>query len=115
MRVSSDVGERMSSITALPREKVQQGTAYLPAALLALTAVTGVVDAVRVLGFGVFTANMTGNVVFLGFAAAGTEGFSIPRSLTSLVAFLAGAAIGGRLSVALDANPRRWLLTATAC
>ena len=39
----------------------------LPALLLALTLVTGLVDAVSYLALGrVFTANMTGNVVFLG-------------------------------------------------
>jgi hypothetical protein len=44
----------------------------LPPALLALTFSTGLVDAVSVLGLGqVFTANMTGNVVFLGFAPRG--------------------------------------------
>jgi uncharacterized membrane protein YoaK (UPF0700 family) len=38
-------------------------------ALLALTFTTGLVDAVSLLGLGrVFTANMTGNVVLLGFA-----------------------------------------------
>ncbi len=48
------------------------------------------------LGLGrVFTANMTGNVVVLGFAAAGAPGFSAPASLTSLVAFLAGALCAG--------------------
>jgi uncharacterized membrane protein YoaK (UPF0700 family) len=40
--------------------------------LLLLSLTTGLVDAASVLGLGkVFTANMTGNVVFLGFAAAG--------------------------------------------
>jgi len=40
------------------------------AALLALTAVTGLVDAVSYLRLGrVFVANMTGNVVFLGSSA----------------------------------------------
>lgn len=54
---------------------------------------------------------MTGNVVFLGFAVAGAPGLSIPRSLTSLIAFLFGAALGGRLGVALAATARRrWLL-----
>jgi uncharacterized membrane protein YoaK (UPF0700 family) len=39
--------------------------------LLVLTAVTGVVDAVSILALGrVFVANMTGNVVFAGFAVA---------------------------------------------
>ncbi len=100
-------------MTAAP--EVDQGADRLPAALLILTAVTGLVDAVSVLGFGVFTANMTGNVVFLGFAAAGARGFSIARSLTSLVAFLAGAVIGGGVSVAIDATRRRWLLTVAVC
>jgi hypothetical protein len=68
---------------------------------MALTVVTGLVDAVSVLRFGVFTANMTGNVFFLGFALARAQGFSIARSLTSLVAFLAVAAIGGRICVAM--------------
>ncbi len=46
----------------------------LPPALLVLTGVTGLVDAVSFLGLGhIFTANMTGNVVFLGFAAAGVS------------------------------------------
>jgi uncharacterized membrane protein YoaK (UPF0700 family) len=102
-------------MTASPHKADQQAAANVPAALLALTAVTGLVDAVSVLGFGVFTANMTGNVVFLGFAAAGAQGFSVARSITSLVAFLAGAAIGGRLGLALDATQRRWLLITAVC
>src|SRR3954467_7490758 len=40
----------------------------LPALLLVLTVATGVVDAVSILALGrVFIANMTGNVVFIGF------------------------------------------------
>ena len=39
----------------------------LPLILVVLTVTTGLVDAVSVLGLGrIFTANMTGNVVFLG-------------------------------------------------
>jgi uncharacterized membrane protein YoaK (UPF0700 family) len=70
----------------------------LPYTLLVMTAVTGLVDAVSFLSLGhVFTANMTGNVVFLAFATAGVSELSIPRSLTALFAFLIGAAIGGRI------------------
>jgi hypothetical protein len=44
----------------------------LPALLLVLTVATGVVDAVSILALGrVFIANMTGNIVFLGFAWQG--------------------------------------------
>jgi uncharacterized membrane protein YoaK (UPF0700 family) len=87
----------------------------LPAALLVLTFVTGLVDAVSFLGLDrIFTANMTGNVVFLAFAVAGTPGLSVARSLTSLLAFLAGAALGGRVGIALGPDRRQWLLVAAA-
>ena len=67
--------------------------------LAALTVVSGFVDAVSFLGLGhVFTANMTGNVVLIGFAAAGAPGFSMAASLSALGAFLAGAVAGGRLA-----------------
>jgi uncharacterized membrane protein YoaK (UPF0700 family) len=67
--------------------------------LAALTVVSGFVDAVSFLGLGhVFTANMTGNVVLLGFAAAGAPGFSMAASLCALAAFVVGAVAGGRLA-----------------
>ena len=57
----------------------------LPPLLVAMTVVTGLVDAFSYLVLGhVFVANMTGNVVFLGFAVAGEDGFSIPASLVAL-------------------------------
>jgi uncharacterized membrane protein YoaK (UPF0700 family) len=69
--------------------------------LLALTVVTGFVDAISILRLGhVFVANMTGNVVFLGFAVAGSSGFSISASLVALAAFLAGVAAWGQIPVA---------------
>ena len=70
----------------------------LPPLLLALTVVTGLVDAVSILQLGrVFVANMTGNVVFTGFAIAGAPGFSLSASLFALFGFLVGAMIGGTL------------------
>jgi len=85
----------------------------LPRVLVVLTVTTGLVDAVSVLGLGrVFTANMTGNVVFLGFAAAGMPGFSVARAVVSLVGFVVGALLGGRVGVAMaGVARRRWLLT----
>lgn len=81
--------------------------------LIVLTATTGLIDAVSVLGLArVFTANMTGNVVFLGFAIAGVPDFSVARSVVALAGFLIGALIGGRLGVAMaGVSRRRWLLT----
>ena len=79
-----------------------------PAILLAMTVVTGMVDAVSFLAMGhVFTANMTGNIVLLGFAFAGAPGLSIPRSSVALIAFLSGAVAGGRM--ASDGAGRRWV------
>jgi uncharacterized membrane protein YoaK (UPF0700 family) len=73
----------------------------LPVLLLVMTTATGLVDAVSVLGLGrVFVANMTGNVVFLGFAVAGVPGFSLAASLAALGGFLVGALAGGALASA---------------
>jgi uncharacterized membrane protein YoaK (UPF0700 family) len=70
----------------------------LPPLLVSMTLVTGLVDAFSYLVLGhVFVANMTGNVVFLGFALAGAPGFSIAASLVAMVAFAAGALLGGRI------------------
>ncbi len=74
-------------------------------ALLILTFTTGVVDAVSYLGLGhVFTANMTGNIVLLGFGIAGSGGLPVLSPIVSLAAFLLGASIGGRLATA---SPRK--------
>jgi uncharacterized membrane protein YoaK (UPF0700 family) len=64
-----------------------------------LTFTTGLVDAVSYLGLGhVFTANMTGNIVFLGFGIAGSGGLPVVAPLVSLGAFLVGAGGGGILA-----------------
>jgi uncharacterized membrane protein YoaK (UPF0700 family) len=83
----------LESLTSDPRH------GPLPLLLVMLTVVTGLVDAVSYLALGhVFVANMTGNVVFLGFAAVDAEDFSAPASLTAIAAFLFGALAGGRLA-----------------
>jgi Protein of unknown function (DUF1275) len=90
------------------------GHGRLPALLVGLTVVTGLVDAVSYLALGhVFVANMTGNVVFLGFALAGAPGLSAPASLAALGAFLLGAFAGGRMAVRYGEQRDRHLRTAT--
>jgi uncharacterized membrane protein YoaK (UPF0700 family) len=80
--------------------------------LLGLTTVTGVVDAVSFLDLGhIFTANMTGNIIFLGFAIGGGTGVSVARSLTALSAFACGGICGGRIN-SRDLTAARSLLTA---
>lgn len=88
--------------------------APLPWLLLLLSVTTGLVDAASVLGLGkVFTANMTGNVVFLGFAAAGTPGFRVAPYLVAILSFVTGALIAGRTGHAHGGRPlRRWLTVA---
>jgi uncharacterized membrane protein YoaK (UPF0700 family) len=80
----------------------------LTRALLVLTFTTGLVDAVSYLGLGrVFSANMTGNVVLLGFGIAGSGGLPVVAPLVSLAAFLAGAVAGGVLAKRLgDRHPQ---------
>jgi uncharacterized membrane protein YoaK (UPF0700 family) len=71
----------------------------LMAALALLTLLTGLVDAASVLGLGhVFTANMTGNVVFLGFSLAGAGRVATSDCVVALAAFVAGAVVAGRMA-----------------
>jgi uncharacterized membrane protein YoaK (UPF0700 family) len=80
--------------------------------LATLTVVSGIVDAVSYLGLGhVFTANMTGNVVLIGFALAGAPSFSVAASATALGAFVAGAIAGGRIGLRVP-QKRSLLVTA---
>src|SRR5438876_10396240 len=82
--------------TLVPRGEVKHGP--LPPLLVAMTLITGLVDAFSYLTLGhVFVANMTGNVVFLAFALAGASGFRILASLVALGAFVLGSFGGGRL------------------
>ena len=84
----------------------------LPPLLVAMTLVTGLVDAFSYLVLGhVFVANMTGNVVLLGFALAGAPGFSISASAAAIISFGLGALIGGRTSTQLNEHRGRILST----
>jgi uncharacterized membrane protein YoaK (UPF0700 family) len=83
----------------------------LPPVLLALTLTTGLIDAASYLGLGhVFTANMTGNVVLLGFGLANAGGLPVVAPLVSLGAFLLGAGIGGRLGIGIAHRHERVFL-----
>jgi len=62
----------------------------------------------------VFVANMTGNVVLLGFALAGAGGLSAPTSLASLGSFLVGATVGCRLAARRAAHPGQHLSVGAA-
>jgi len=82
-------------------------------ALLLLTFATGLVDAVSVLVLGhVFVANMTGNVIFLGFWFVPHSGVDMTAAVVAFVSFLAGTVLGGRLARHLDGQVRLWLTVA---
>jgi uncharacterized membrane protein YoaK (UPF0700 family) len=81
--------------------------------LLLLTFSTGIVDAISVLVLGhVFVANMTGNVIFLGFWFAPHTVVDMTAALVAFASFVAGAVLGGRLARHLDSDVRRWLTVA---
>ena len=87
----------------------------LPVLLVGLTVVTGLVDAFSYLRLGqVFVANMTGNVVFLGFALAGVGDISVVASLFAVLAFALGAAVGGRWAAGRVMHRGRLLAAATS-
>jgi uncharacterized membrane protein YoaK (UPF0700 family) len=96
----------MDSITN--SERVLYGSLYC------LTFVTGLVDAGSYVAMGhVFTANMTGNIIFLGFAFGGVPGLSIGRSVTVLGFGLAGGLFAGKLDSLLGKLRRNiWLMAA---
>src|SRR5256885_14455377 len=103
MRYAMGVLVGSASATAFDEAALRRGVVSvrhpLVRALLALTFTTGLVDAVSYLGLGrVFTANMTGNIVLLGFGVAGAGGLPVLAPLISLGAFVVGAAAGGALA-----------------
>src|SRR3954452_14876952 len=81
--------------------------------LLLLTFATGIVDAISVLVLGhVFVANMTGNVIFLGFLFVPHSGVDLTAAIVAFVSFLTGTVRGGRLARHLDDDVRHWLAVA---
>jgi uncharacterized membrane protein YoaK (UPF0700 family) len=96
MAVESPVSQRMTVV-----------------ALMLLTFATGLVDAISVLELGhVFVANMTGNVIFLGFWFAAHPVIDLTAAVVSFVSFVIGTVLGGRLARHLDTKVRRWLVVA---
>ncbi|PST46090.1 DUF1275 family protein [Bifidobacterium callitrichos] len=98
--------------TLIPRKDDRYG--LLSPALVILTYVAGLVDALSYLALGhVFVANVTGNIVFLGFSIAHAQGFVWWTSALTLVAFMVGALIGGRIIHYFGHHRARHLLVST--
>jgi uncharacterized membrane protein YoaK (UPF0700 family) len=96
-RVSGSIERRAPALGGLSRALHDEQHGPLPALLLALTVLAGVVDALSILRLGhVFVATMTGNLVFIGLAAAGANGFAVGTPALALGGFVIGVLIGGR-------------------
>jgi uncharacterized membrane protein YoaK (UPF0700 family) len=66
--------------------------------LIGLTFASGAVDAIAFLGLSkIFSAFMTGNLVFLGLALAGAQGIDLVRAAAALAAFAAGVYLAIRI------------------
>ncbi len=69
------------------------------ALVIVLTLVTGSVDAIGLLRLGgVFTSVMTGNMVFLGIAAAHHDGSIALHTGVAFLAYVAGSFVGARVA-----------------
>jgi uncharacterized membrane protein YoaK (UPF0700 family) len=81
--------------------------------LLMLTFVTGLIDAIRVLVLGHGgVANMTGNVIFLGFVFVPHSGVDLTAAAVAFAFFVLGAIIGGRFGRHLNHDLDLWITVA---
>ncbi|MGO9928779.1 MAG: YoaK family protein [Mycobacterium sp.] len=98
MAVTSPVSERLTVV-----------------ALLLLTFATGLADSISILVLGhVFVANMTGNVIFLGFWLAPKSNIDLTAVVVALPTFVSATILGGRLMRHFGDRTRRWLTTVFA-
>ncbi|MEU6309495.1 YoaK family protein [Streptomyces sp. NPDC047014] len=83
----------------------------MPALMVTLTAVTGLVEAASLLALGpAFTAMQTGNVLFLAFGAAGVGRLESLAPGVSLAAFVVGVVCGARLESVTEKRGRSWFV-----
>jgi uncharacterized membrane protein YoaK (UPF0700 family) len=85
------------------------------AALLLLTLATGLADSISILVLGhVFVANMTGNVIFLGFWLAPRTTVDLTAVVVALPTFVCTTILSGRLLRHFGARTRRWITAVLA-
>lgn len=103
--------ERRAGVSLSGVMDAAQRVRLSPAALMiALTAVTGLIEAASLLALGpVFTAMQTGNVLFLAFGAAQEGNLPVLPSAVSLLAFAVGVLCGARAESAAEARGWRWV------
>jgi uncharacterized membrane protein YoaK (UPF0700 family) len=75
------------------------GMSMRDALLIALTVASGAADAISYFGLGkIFSAFMTGNIVFLGFGIAKTGDPDVTAVVVTLCAFAVGSYVGQRVT-----------------
>ena len=85
------------------------------AALLLLTFATGLADSISILVLGhVFVANMTGNVIFLGFWLAPRSSIDLTAVAVALPTFVCTTIVSGRVSRHFGDRTRPWITTVLA-
>jgi uncharacterized membrane protein YoaK (UPF0700 family) len=77
--------------------------------LIALTVASGSVDAISYFGLGkIFSAFMTGNIVFLGFGIAEIEGPDVVPVIFALTMFALGSYLGLRITTRQSRDDGLW-------
>jgi|KBSSwiStaDraftv2_1062776.scaffolds.fasta_scaffold315764_1 uncharacterized membrane protein YoaK (UPF0700 family) len=93
------IGHRNDPAAAIGHRQHDSLIRVRNAAAMALAAASGGTDAIGYLALGhVFTSAMTGNLTLLGIALAHRDGLRVGRVVVSLVCYMAGAALGARIS-----------------
>src|SRR6201998_375989 len=88
---------------------------FTVAALLLVTLGTGVADSISILVLGhVFVANMTGNVIFLGFWLAPKTSIDLTAVAVALPTFVCTTILSGRLLRLFGERTRSWITTVLA-
>lgn len=83
--------------------------------MLLLTFATGLADSISILALGhVFVANMTGNVIFLGFWLAPSTTIDLTAVVVALPTFICTTVISGRLTRHFGTRTRTWITTVLA-
>ena len=106
-RIRQDESDRDASPTADAGGRRRQSVRDL--LLVALTVASGAVDAISYFGLGkIFSAFMTGNIVFLGFGISAIKGPDAIPVIVALSLFTAGAYLGLRFAALRSDESNLW-------
>jgi uncharacterized membrane protein YoaK (UPF0700 family) len=107
--MSPDAPIRMDILSAWTTAGSRHRQSLRDLLLVALTVASGAVDAISYFGLGkIFSAFMTGNLVFLGFGIAEIEGPDVVPVIVALLMFAAGAFVGLRFTTLRSNESGSW-------